>query len=244
MLSDIMEADATLYTSSALVAGLLTLSFYFLSLFSVYQRNEEYSQQKARANQQIAKQHACEEATMVAAKNESDTIEHALASGAKLSTVSTNYIDEDETNESDTNTLRNRTAKSGTITKDMNQDSLGSISLERLHTFDCHNESRRVISLLGHLFDVTDCAQYAKDGDRATLTGHDITLCMATYNFNVKWLDRFVQMKHDFKETAAQALEEYTKMFRSVGKLDKWATDRRKWTRLTAEELDSLNMSE
>jgi len=243
MLSDIMDADTTLYTSSALVAGLLTLSFYFLSLFSVYHRNEEYSQQKAKANQQIAKQHACEEA-MIATKNESDTIEHALASGAKLSTVSTNYIVEDDTNESDTNTLRNRTTKSGAISKNTNQDSLGSISLERLHTFDCHNESRRVISLLGHIFDVTDDTQYAKDGELSTFTGHDITLCKATGNFNVKWLDRFVQMKPDFKETAAQALEQYTKMFRSVGKLDKWATDRRKWTRLTAEELDSLNMCE
>lgn len=243
MLSDIMDADATLYTSSALVAGLLTLSFYFLSLFSVYHRNEEYSQQKAKANQQIAKQHACEEA-MIAAKNESDTIEHALASGAKLSTVSTNYIVEEESNKSNVNTLRNRTTNSGAITQNTNQDSLGSISLERLHTFDCHNESRRVISLLGHIFDVTDSTQYAKDGERSTFTGHDITLCMATDNFNVKWLDRFVQMKPDFKETAAQALEQYTKMFRSVGKLDKWATDRRKWTRLTAEELDSLNMCE
>jgi len=237
MLSDIMNADTTLYTSSALVAGIVTLSFFSLSLFSVYHRNEEYRQQKEKANQQIAKQHACDE-EMLATKNESDTIEHALASGAKLSTVSTNYIVEDETNESDVNTLRNRTA----IIKNVNMDSMGSITLERLHTFDCHNESRRVLSLLGHVFDVTNNAQYAKDGEHATFAGHDITLCMATGNLNVKWLDRFVQMKPDFKETAAQALEQYTKMFRSVGKLDKWATDRRKWTRLTAEELENLNM--
>jgi len=241
MLSDIMDADTTLYTSSALVAGIVTLSFYIVSLFSVYHRNEEYSQQKEKANQQIAKQHACDE-EMLATKNESDTIEHALASGTKLSTVSTNYIVEDESNESDVYTLRNRNSNSGAIIK--NQDTLGSINLERLHTFDCHNESRRVLSLLGHVFDVTDNAQYVKDGEHATFTGHDITLCMATGNHNEKWLDRFVQMKPDFKETAAQTLEQYTKMFRSVGKLDKWATDRRKWTRLTAEELENLNMCE
>lgn len=241
MLSDIMDADTTLYTSSALVAGIVTLSFYVVSLFSVYHRNEEYSQQKE--NQQIAKQHACDE-EMLATKNESDTIEHALKSGAKLSTVSTNYIVEDESNESDVNTLRNRNSNSSAIIKNVNKTSLGSISLERLHTLDCHNESRRVLSLLGHVFDVTDSAQYAEDGEHATFTGHDITLCMATGNHNEKWLDRFVQMKPDFKETAAQALEQYTKMFRSVGKLDKWATDRRKWTRLTAEELESLNVCE
>lgn len=235
MLNDIMDADTTLYTSSALVAGIVTLSFYIVSLFSVYHRNEEYSQQKE--NQQIAKQNACDE-EMLATKNESDTIEHALASGAKLSTVSTNYIVDDETNKTDVNTLRNRT----TIIKNVNKDSLGSITLERLHTFDCHNESRRVLSLLGHVFDVTDSAQYAKDGEHAMFAGHDITLCMAAGNRNEKWLDQFVQMKPDFKETAAQALEQYTKMFISVGKLDKWATDRRKWTRLTAEELESLNM--
>jgi len=241
MLSDIMDADTTLHASSALVAGLVALSFYIVSLFSVYHRNEEYRQQKEKANQKSAKLYACDEEMNVAPKNEKDTIESAtLASGVKLSAVSTNYIAQDEYSDVEVNTLRSRISGSASIHK--NQELLGSIGIERLHTFDCHNESRRLLSLFGHIFDVTDSAQYAKDGELAMFAGHDITLCMATGNHSEEWLDRFVQLKLDFKESAAQALEEYTKLFRSVGKLNKWSTDRRKWARLTATELKSLNV--
>jgi len=249
MLSDIMGADTTLYPSSALVAGLVALSFYIVSLFSVYHRNEEYRQQKEKSNQESAKLYACDEEMDVAPKNDNDKIESTtLALGIKLSAVSTNYIAEDEYSDVEVNTLRSRNSGSAPIEKHWhrarhhNQELLGSISIERLHFFDCHNESRRLLSLFGHIFDVTDSAQYAKDGELALFAGHDITLCMATGNHSEEWLDRFVQLKLDFKESAAQALEEYTKLFRSVGKLNKWSTDRRKWARLTATELKSLNV--
>merc|ERR1739848_55717 len=94
-------------------------------------------------------------------------------------------------------------------------ESLGSISLEFLHTFDCHNESRRLLSLMGHVFDVTESEQYAEGGELATFTGHDITLCMATGSRDVQWLDRFVRLKANFKEQASQALMQYTKSFRA-----------------------------
>jgi len=240
MLSDIMDSDTTLYTSSALVAALVTLSFYIVSLFSVYHRNEEYRQQKEeKANQKkSAEQNACDE-EMFATKKESEAIESALKSGVKLSAVSTNYIAQEESRDMELNTLRNRYSNTAATAK--NQESLGSISVEQLHTFDCHNESRRLISLMGRIFDVTDDDMYAKDGQLAVHSGHDITLCMATGKYSEKWLDRFVQMKPKFKKSAEQALKEFTDSFRSVGQLDKWATDRRKWARLTAEELQSLN---
>jgi len=241
MLSDIMDADTTLYPSSAFVAGLVALSFYIVSLFSVYHRNEEYRQQKEKTNQKSAKLYSCDEEMDVAPRNGNDKIEStALASGVKLSAVSTNYIAQDEYSDVEANTLRSRNSGSASIGK--NQALLGSIGIERLHTFDCHNESRRLLSLFGHIFDVTDSAQYTKDGELAMFAGHDITLCMATGNHSEEWLDRFVQLKLDFKESAAQALDGYTKSFCSVGKLNKWSTDRRKWARLTATELKSLNV--
>merc|ERR1719495_1697815 len=75
MLSDIMDADTTLYPSSTFVAGLVALSFYIVSLFSVYHRNEEYRQQKEKVNQESAKLYACDEEMDVAPKNDNDKIE-------------------------------------------------------------------------------------------------------------------------------------------------------------------------
>lgn len=241
---DIMEADTTLYyTSTALVAGFVTLSFFLASLFSVYHRNEEYHQRKQNAIQMEQAFDKEKGESRETKKSEEDTINDVIASGAKLSAVSTNYIDRASPTKMEVNTLRNRSAK-GAIEKNTGEKSLGSISLERLRTFDCDNESRRLLSVMGHIIDVTDSAQYAKGGELALFAGHDITLCLATGNRNEQWLDRFVQMKPEFKETAKEALEQHMKQFRSVGKLDKWATDKRKWARLTAEELESLQKCE
>jgi hypothetical protein len=44
-------------------------------------------------------------------------------------------------------------------------DQLGTVSLEKLHEFDCNNPDRRILSLFGILFDVTSSEKgYGKDG--------------------------------------------------------------------------------
>jgi hypothetical protein len=44
-------------------------------------------------------------------------------------------------------------------------EQLGTISLEKLHEFDCNNPDRRILSLFGILFDVTSSEKgYGEDG--------------------------------------------------------------------------------
>jgi hypothetical protein len=44
-------------------------------------------------------------------------------------------------------------------------EQLGTVSLEKLHEFDCNNPERRILSLFGILFDVTSSEKsYGKDG--------------------------------------------------------------------------------
>ena len=49
--------------------------------------------------------------------------------------------------------------------EDAEVEQLGTISLEELHKYDCNNESRRLLSLFGIVFDVTSSEKgYGKDG--------------------------------------------------------------------------------
>jgi hypothetical protein len=44
-------------------------------------------------------------------------------------------------------------------------EQLGTVSLEKLHEFDCNNPDRRILSLFGTLFDVTSSEKgYGKEG--------------------------------------------------------------------------------
>lgn len=123
-------------------------------------------------------------------------------------------------------------------------EQLGSISLEELHKYHCDNPNRRVVSLLGTLYDVTSAVEkYGPDGSYKEFAGHDITLNLGAAKMEELWLDCFIKMKPAWIEGANNWKEFYDECYPKCGTLDKWDENYDDWPDLTSEQKQEFDLS-
>jgi Cytochrome b5-like Heme/Steroid binding domain len=121
-------------------------------------------------------------------------------------------------------------------------EQLGTISLETLNSYNCHNTDRRLMCLFGVVYDVTSAPKkYGPDGSYAEFAGHDITLTLGAGQMGDKWLDKYVKYDSGWKEGAEKWVDYYASKYPKCGFLDKWSEDPDSWPEPTPEEREALN---
>jgi predicted heme/steroid binding protein len=121
-------------------------------------------------------------------------------------------------------------------------EQMGTITVETLNAYDCNNPDRRLISLFGQVFDVSEAdKKYGPDGAYSEFAGHDITLTMGAGQMGDKWLDKFIKMDEAWKKGAENWVDYYEELYPKCGKLDKWDEDPDTWPEPTPEEREALN---
>lgn len=121
-------------------------------------------------------------------------------------------------------------------------DQMGTITLETLNSYDSSNPDRRLISLFGTVYDVTEAVKkYGPEGSYSEFAGHDFTLTLGAGQMGDKWLDKFIKMDDAWKEGAEKWVEYYDELYPKCGWLDKWDEDPNSWPEPTPEEREALN---
>lgn len=119
-------------------------------------------------------------------------------------------------------------------------EEMGTISLETLNLYHCNNPDRRLLSLNGIVYDVTSGVKsYGPDGAYKEYAGHDITLALSLHKTDEKWLDKFVQMKEKWVDTAKGWEDYFNAKYPIAGRLENW-DHQESWPELTPEELTDL----
>jgi predicted heme/steroid binding protein len=124
-------------------------------------------------------------------------------------------------------------------------EQMGVMALETLHTFDCNNPDRRLLSIFGEIYDVTSSVNgYGPDGAYKEFAGHDITLAIATSKTGYDWLDKFCKMEEKWTTDAKRWADYFESKYPVCGKLDKWENeDPESWDPLSEEEMEALSKS-
>lgn len=120
-------------------------------------------------------------------------------------------------------------------------EQLGTIDLQTLNLYHCNNPTRRLICVFGTIYDVTQAeSSYGPEGAYKEYAGHDMTLAISKSKLDEKWLDRFVNMKEDWVESAKGWAQYYDQKYPVAGKLDKWEQDMKSWNELSDEEMEEF----
>jgi hypothetical protein len=103
---------------------------------------------------------------------------------------------------------------------------LGEISITELNNYHSDNPERRLVSMMGVVFDVTDAVdKYGPDGGYKEFAGHDITINMACSKMDEKWLDMMIRLEPQYLESAREWLEFYRNKYPECGILSEWRDD-------------------
>lgn len=122
-----------------------------------------------------------------------------------------------------------------------NVEQLGTIDLPTLNQYHCNNPTRRLISVFGTLYDVTLAeSSYGAEGSYKEYAGHDMTLAISKSKLDSKWLDRFVNMREEWVESAKGWAQYYDAKYPVAGKLDKWEEEMSTWDEMPADEVEEF----
>eukprot|EP01084_Bolivina_argentea_P212885 361767_1 len=117
---------------------------------------------------------------------------------------------------------------------------IGIIKLNILNKYNCFNNEKRLISIYGLIFDVTNCNKYNVNGIYSQFCGHDITLCVVFNKYSLKWCDKFVQLNYKQIQIVREYIKGFKKEFNHVGKLENYQEIQSNWPKLAHDQLSEL----